>query len=162
MELIRVGISACLLGQEVRYDGGHKRDPVLTEVLGPFVEWVPVCPEVEMGLGTPREPMRLVRDGSSTRMVTIHTGIDHTDAMNAWSKKRLDELARADLDGYVLKSKSPSCGMEVESGPGLFAAALMSQMPGLPVEEEIRLSDARLRKHFIERLFAYHRLKKSA
>jgi uncharacterized protein YbbK (DUF523 family) len=172
MELMRVGISACLLGQQVRFDGGHKRDPFLIETLGPYVEWVPVCPEVEMGLGTPREPLKLVRDGSSTRMIATRTGIDHTDAMNAWAAKRLEELARADLDGYVLKSKSPSCGLErvevfrlnaengsVRDGQGVFAAALLARLPLLPVEDEDRLSDPRLREKFIERLFAYRRLK---
>jgi uncharacterized protein YbbK (DUF523 family) len=112
MELMRVGISACLLGQEVRYDGGHKRDSFLMEMLSPRVEWVPVCPEVEMGLGTPREPLQLVRVGAATRMITIRTGIDHTDAMNAWAARRLETLAAEDLDGYVLKSASPSCGVE--------------------------------------------------
>ena len=168
---IRIGISACLLGQEVRFDGGHKRDQFLTEILGPHVEWVPVCPEVEMGLGTPRETLRLVRAGGSMRMITTRTGIDHTAGMTSWARTRLDELAREDLSGYVLKKDSPSCGMErvkvydegpgmpVRNGRGLFAAALLERCPLLPVEEEGRLSDARLRENFIERVFAYRRLK---
>jgi uncharacterized protein YbgA (DUF1722 family)/uncharacterized protein YbbK (DUF523 family) len=167
---LRIGISACLLGQEVRFDGGHKRDRFLTEVLGPVVEWVPVCPEVELGLGTPRETLRLVRSESGVRMITTRTGIDHTDGMNAWAKRRLDELAREDLCGYVLKKDSPSCGMErvkvfgaagmpERRGRGLFAAALLERFPSLPVEEEGRLSDPRLRENFIERTFAYRRLK---
>ena len=110
---IKIGISACLLGQEVRFDGGHKKDPFLTTVLAPHVVWVPVCPEVEMGLGTPRETLRLVRSGKRLRMVTTRTGIDHTDGMNVWSARRLDELAGEDLSGYVLKKDSPSCGMPV-------------------------------------------------
>jgi uncharacterized protein YbgA (DUF1722 family)/uncharacterized protein YbbK (DUF523 family) len=167
---LRIGISACLLGQEVRFDGGHKRDRFLTEVLGAVVEWVPVCPEVELGLGTPRETLRLVRSEKGVRMITTRTGIDHTDGMNAWADRRLDELAGEDLCGYVLKKDSPSCGMErvkvfgaagmpERQGRGLFAAALLERFPCLPVEEEGRLSDPRLRENFIERTFAYRRLK---
>jgi uncharacterized protein YbgA (DUF1722 family)/uncharacterized protein YbbK (DUF523 family) len=170
LELIRIGISACLLGQEVRFDGGHKRDHFLLEVLGPHVEYVPVCPEVEMGLGTPRETLRLVRVGDRLRMITTRTAIDHTDGMNAWSAKRLAELEREDLSGYVLKKDSPSCGMErvktysevgtpTRDGRGLFASALLARMPLLPVEEEGRLSDPTLRENFIERIFAYRRMK---
>jgi uncharacterized protein YbgA (DUF1722 family)/uncharacterized protein YbbK (DUF523 family) len=165
---LRVGISACLLGQEVRFDGGHKRDRFLTDVLGPHVEWVAVCPEVEMGLGTPRETLRLVDDRGTTRMVTTRTGVDHTDAMAAWAKRRLAALAAADLDGYVLKSKSPSCGLErvkvygadapVRTGRGLYAAALLAAQPLLPIEEEGRLMDPVRRENFIERLFAHRRL----
>ena len=167
---LRIGISACLLGQEVRFDGGHKRDRFLTDVLGPFVEFVAVCPEVELGLGTPRETLRLVRSTNGLRMITTRTGIDHTDAMAAWARCRLDELGREDLCGYVLKKDSPSCGMErvkvfgtggmpERHGRGLFAAALIERFPNLPVEEEGRLSDPRLRENFIERTFAYRRLK---
>jgi uncharacterized protein YbgA (DUF1722 family)/uncharacterized protein YbbK (DUF523 family) len=167
---IRIGISACLLGQEVRFDGGHKRDAFLMDVLGKHVEWVPVCPEVEVGMGTPRETLRLFRDNGTTRMVTTRTGIDYTRPMNTWSKQRVAELARADLDGYVLKKDSPSCGMErvkvfdgsgpaVRNGRGLFASVLLAALPLLPVEEEGRLSDTSLRENFIERVFAYRRLK---
>ena len=170
MTPIRIGISACLLGQEVRFDGGHKRDPFLTEVLGKHVEWVPVCPEVEVGMGTPRETLRLVRAGTTTRMVTTRTGVDYTARMNAWAKRRVAALERDDLDGYVLKKDSPSCGMErvkVFNGPGpatregrgLFANVLLADLPLLPVEEEGRLCDPRLRENFIERVFAYRRLK---
>lgn len=166
---LRLGISACLLGQEVRFDGGHKRDDFLTRILGPHVEWVPVCPEVEMGLGTPRETLRLVRDEGRIRMITTRTGIDHTDGMNQWSGVRLEELARENLSGYVLKKDSPSCGMErvktyggagmpARDGRGLFASALLQRLPLLPVEEEGRLTDASLRENFIERVFAYRRL----
>ena len=176
--MIRIGISACLLGQEVRFDGGHKRDQFLTTVLGPHVEFVPVCPEVEMGLGTPRETLRLVRDGGSLRMVTTRTNIDHTDSMTRWAAGRLEALASEDLSGYVLKKDSPSCGMErvktwatvqhgatltggapARDGQGLFAAALLTRFPLLPVEEEGRLADARLRENFIERVFAYRRVR---
>src|SRR5262245_59335238 len=157
---LRIGISACLLGQEVRFDGGHKRDHFLADILGPHVEWVPVCPEVEMGLGTPRETLRLVREPGrrGLRMVTTKTGVDHSDGMNAWARMRLDELAGLGLSGYVLKKDSPSCGMErvktysagglpERNGRGLFAAALMKRLPSLPVEEEGRLGDHRLREN---------------
>jgi uncharacterized protein YbgA (DUF1722 family)/uncharacterized protein YbbK (DUF523 family) len=168
----RIGISACLLGDEVRFDGGHKRDPFLTETLTPHVEWVRVCPEVEVGMGTPREALRLVRAaGNDVRMLTTKTGVDHTDSMNAWAGRRVRELEREDLSGYVLKSKSPSCGMErvkvfaikggaERSGRGLFAEVLMRHFPCLPVEEEGRLCDPRLRENFIERVFAYQRLRR--
>ena len=167
---IRLGISACLLGDQVRFDGGHKRDRFLTDTLGPFVEWVRVCPEVELGLGTPRETLRLVKSDGALRMITTRTAVDHTDGMNSWAKRRVSELAGEDLCGYVLKEDSPSCGMDrvkvysadampERSGRGLFATALMARFPNLPVEEEGRLSDPRLRENFIERVFAYRRLK---
>ena len=167
---VRIGISACLLGEEVRFDGGHRRDPFLTEVLGPHVTWVPVCPEVELGLGTPRETLRLVRSGRDLRMITTRTGVDHTEAMNRWSRKRLEQLAAENLCGYVLKKDSPSCGMEAvkvhgrvsfpeRNGRGLFARALLKRFPSLPVEEEGRLADPALRENFIERVFAYRRLR---
>jgi len=171
VERPRLGISACLLGDEVRFDGGHKRDPFLTDVLGPHVEWIRVCPEVEVGMGTPRETLRLVRDGNDpVRMVTTRTGVDHTDAMERWSGRRLGELAGEDLSGYVLKKDSPSCGMERVKvfgggtphriGRGIYAAALLERFPNLPVEEEGRLSDPVLRENFIERVFACHRLRR--
>src|SRR5438552_4763645 len=109
--LARVGISQCLLGENVRYDGGHKLDRVLVETLGPLVEWVPVCPEVEVGLGTPREPMRLVGDLHEPRLITINTVVDHTDAMNRFAQQRVRELEALNLSGFVFKSASPSCGI---------------------------------------------------
>src|SRR5688572_14976831 len=162
---IRIGISACLLGEQVRYDGSHKRADHLRD-LGPDIEWVPVCPEVEMGLGTPREPMDLVRRGGSLRMITARTGIDHTDALQTWAQKRLEALAAENLSGYVLKADSPSCGREhvatfdddgqsARDGRGLFAAALMERFPQLPVEDERRLSDPAVREDFIHRATAY-------
>ena len=171
-ERVRIGISACLLGDEVRFDGGHKRDAFLTDVLGPHVEWVRVCPEVEVGMGTPRETLRLVRDGTGpVRMLTTRTGVDHTETMQRWSTRRLTELAGEDLSGYVLKKDSPSCGMErvkvfgsagmpQRNGRGVYAAALLERFPNLPVEEEGRLSDPVLRENFIERVFAYQRLRR--
>jgi len=165
---IRVGISACLLGQEVRYDGGHKRDRYITDTLGKFFEWVPVCPEVEMGLGTPRETLRLEGDSTSPRLVFAKSRGDITAGMQAWATSRLDDLARLDLSGYILKSDSPSCGMErvrvyrasgipAKDGVGIFARALTDRLPLLPVEEEGRLHDLPLRENFIERVFCYRR-----
>jgi uncharacterized protein YbbK (DUF523 family) len=167
----RLGISACLLGQEVRYDGGHKRDAFLTQTLGPLVEWVPVCPEVELGLGIPREPIRLQGDPASPRLVAPESGADHTAAMIRLARRRAAELAALDLSGYVLKKDSPSCGMErvrvyatagppARRGTGLFARELGARLPLLPLEEEGRLHDPRLRENFIERVFAYQRWKR--
>ena len=164
----RLGVSRCLLGDEVRYDGGHKHDRFLTDVLGRYVEWVPVCPEVEAGLGTPREPMRLVGDPQNPRLVTIQSRIDHTRALETISTNRLDELKRLDLSGYVFKTGSPSCGIEhvrlynkhgvpSRKGTGLFAQAFIEQFPLIPVEEEGRLCDPALRENFIERVFCYRR-----
>src|SRR5687767_10789024 len=153
---LRVGVSACLLGQEVRYDGGHKRDRFLTDVLGPFVEWVPVCPEVEIGLGVPRPPIRLEGHADAPRLVDPRSGADHTDSMRRFASARMAALARLDLAGYVLKEGSPSCGMERvrvhatggvrRNGVGVFARGLMDALPALPVEEEGRLCDPRLRE----------------
>jgi uncharacterized protein YbgA (DUF1722 family)/uncharacterized protein YbbK (DUF523 family) len=165
---LRVGISACLLGQEVRYDGGHKRDHFLTDTLGQFVEWVPVCPEVELGLGIPRESIRLEGDAAAPRLVAPKSGRDHTAAMARLARQRVAALAGQDLAGFVLKKDSPSCGMErvrvfrgsgppARSGVGAFARTLMERLPLLPVEEEGRLSDPTLRENFVERLFAYAR-----
>jgi uncharacterized protein YbbK (DUF523 family) len=169
-----VGISRCLLGDEVRYDGGHTRDAVLLDALGPYVEWVPVCPEVEMGMDTPREPIHLVSapDGVTSgprrvRLVGVNSGRDWTAAMDAWRRERLSELAEVQLSGYVLKQDSPSCGMEgvrvdtidgaTRTGRGLFAQALLDAMPDLPIEEEGRLHDRRVRERFLERVLAHHR-----
>lgn len=171
-DTVRIGISSCLLGQQVRFDGGHKRDPFLVETFGQFVEWVEVCPEVEVGLGTPREAIRLVRegDGGGVRLVGVKSATDHTDAMRRWAAARVEALAREVLDGYILKKDSPSCGMErvkvytpggvpSRDGRGLFAEALIARLPLLPVEEEGRLSDPRLRDLFVERVFAHRRLR---
>ena len=167
---IRIGISSCLLGEGVRFDGGHKRDVYLTETFGRFVEWVPVCPEVECGLGTPRESMRLVSARDGARLLTVRTHLDHTDRMTQYSERRVEELAARELCGYVLKKDSPSCGLHrvkvygahgvpTKSGRGIFAVRLADRFPSLPVEEEGRLSDPRLRENFVERVFAYSRLR---
>ncbi|MEC4890948.1 MAG: DUF523 and DUF1722 domain-containing protein [Nitrospira sp.] len=165
---LRLGISRCLLGDEVRFDGGHKRDNFLTDVLGPYVEWVPVCPEVEAGLGTPREAMRLVGDPAHPRLLTITSGKDHTRVLERMTAKRLEALGDLDLSGYVFKRGSPSCGVErvrvyteqgmpSRNGSGIFARAFVEQFPLIPVEEEGRLCDAPLRENFIERVFCYRR-----
>jgi uncharacterized protein YbgA (DUF1722 family)/uncharacterized protein YbbK (DUF523 family) len=174
---VRIGVSACLIGSEVRFDGQHKRDSFLVDQLGPCVEWVSVCPEVEVGMGVPRESVRLVRSGSApgrSLMLGNQSGDDWTGRMNAFGRERVKKLGHQDLSGYVLKAKSPSCGMErvklfdgvekgtrvTRDGVGLFAGELMRQMPNLPIEEEGRLHDPRLRENFIERVFAYHRVRR--
>ena len=174
-EPVRVGVSSCLLGARVRYDGQHKRDAFLEDVLAPFVTFVPVCPEVEVGMGVPREPVHLVRGPRGrTRMVAIDSGDDWTARMEAFAARRVEALAAQELSGYVLKAKSPSCGMERvkvfdrpaakspprHDGMGLFARALRERLPNLPVEEEGRLHDPRLRENFVERLFAYARVRR--
>jgi uncharacterized protein YbgA (DUF1722 family)/uncharacterized protein YbbK (DUF523 family) len=167
-EKIRLGVSSCLLGEKVRFDGGHKLDRFLTETLGRFVEFVPVCPEVEMGLPTPRETLRLVGEPEAQRLVFSKSGEDITEAMTAWAQARVTELEKEDLCGFVFKSKSPSSGMERvklydrngvpnKQGVGLFAQAFMAHLPLLPVEEDGRLHDPRLRENFIESIFVMKR-----
>ena len=165
---IKLGISACLLGQKVRYDGEHKLDHFITETLGKFVEFVPVCPEVECGLEIPREAMHLVAAPESPRLVTVRTQVDYTERMLAWARKRVVELEQDDLCGFIFKSDSPSSGMErvkiysgkgaaAKTGVGLFAREFMQHFPLLPVEEEGRLHDPGLRENFLERLFTLKR-----
>jgi uncharacterized protein YbbK (DUF523 family)/uncharacterized protein YbgA (DUF1722 family) len=167
---VRLGISACLLGRPVRFDGGHKRDAFLVDALGRFVEWVPVCPEEEAGLGTPREAMRLVRTGAKICLVTLRSNRDLTSELRAHANARVSELTGRDLDGFVLKKDSPSCGLTrvkvyergipTRSGRGLFAEELCGRFPLLPVEDEGRLRDPAIREHFLERVFAYSRLRR--
>ena len=162
---VRIGISACLLGEKVRYDGGHKLDRLLKETLGRWFEYVPVCPEVGFGLGVPREAMHLSNDSPSPRLVTIHTNRDITDRMVAWTRRRVIELEGEDLSGFIFKSGSPSCGMEgvpvrnkegvpVGRGKGLFARAFMDHFPLLPVEEDGHLRDQALREAFLKRVLS--------
>ncbi|HBI16343.1 MAG TPA: DUF1722 domain-containing protein [Desulfobulbaceae bacterium] len=171
-EQIRLGISSCLLGNEVRYNGGHQLDLFITKTLGPFVEFVPVCPEVECGLGVPRESMRLVGTMDNPRLLTTKSGIDHTDRMQEWARKKVRELEQENLCGFIFKSKSPSSGMErvrvyrpdgtgyVGTRPGMFAELFMNHFPLLPVEEDGRLHDIALRENFIEQIFVYRRWRK--
>ena len=165
---IRLGISSCLMGNPVRYDGGHQHDRYLTETLGAYVEYVPVCPEVECGLGIPRESMRLVGDPASPRLLTSRSGVDHTGRMCVWADERLKELAKENLDGFIFKKDSPSSGMERvkvygehgmarKIGIGIFARAFMQAFPTLPTEEDGRLHDPGLRENFIERIFVHRR-----
>lgn len=165
---LRLGVSSCLLGESVRYDGGHARDRFVADTLGAWFEFVPVCPEVEIGMTVPRPTVRLVDEGEGTRLVAPSTGEDFTDRMVRFARRKVTQLARLELDGYVLKRGSPSCGMErirtYRSGmparrndAGLFARVLLDRWPGLPVEEEGRLNDAKLRENFIERVFCRNR-----
>jgi uncharacterized protein YbgA (DUF1722 family)/uncharacterized protein YbbK (DUF523 family) len=165
---IRLGISTCLLGENVRYDGGHKRDRFIIETVGQFVEFVPVCPEVECGLPVPRESMHLAGNPESPRLVTTRTKNDHTERMVNWARKRVGELEKENLCGFIFKSNSPSSGMErvkvyndhgmaQKIGVGMFARAFMDHFPLIPVEEDGRLHDVRLRENFIELIFALKR-----
>ncbi|HPG40479.1 MAG TPA: DUF523 and DUF1722 domain-containing protein [bacterium] len=165
---LKLGISSCLLGESVRYDGGHKLDKYLRDILGQFVEWAPVCPEVECGLSTPREAMHLIGDVDSPRLVTVKSGVDLTEQMLKWAEEKLAFLEKEELCGFIFKTKSPSSGMRdvriyndkgmvVNKGVGLWAKAFMKHFPWLPVEDEGRLNDAALRENFIERIFVMHR-----
>lgn len=169
----RIGISACLLGERVRFDGGHKHDAFLTDTFGKFVEWVPVCPELEVGMGVPREAVRLVGNPADPEIIAERSGRDWTAAMKRYALKRTKELVQLDLSGYVFKKNSPSCGVERvrvytpkgmpnKQGRGLFAAAVMEHLPLMPVEEEGRLTNPLLRENFIERVFSYHRWQATA
>jgi len=168
MEKITIGISTCLLGEKVRYDGGHKHDRYITGTLGQYFEWAPVCPEVGCGLPVPREAMRLVGSPEDPRLITIRTGIDHTERMKEWAQKKLDDLAREELSGFIFKSRSPSSGMQgvkvysesgmpSRRGAGIFARAFMERFPLLPAEDDGRLNDPKLRENFIERVFVFKR-----
>jgi len=167
-EKIKLGISSCLLGEKVRFDGGHKLDRYLTDTLGNYVQYVPVCPEVECGMPIPREALRQVGDPASPRLVTSHTKQDFTDPMVRWARERVQGLEREELCGFIFKANSPSSGMERvrvydaggmphKVGVGLFARIFMEHFPLLPVEEEGRLHDPKLRENFIERIFVYKR-----
>ncbi len=168
MEKIKIGISRCLLGDKVRYDGGHKHDRYITDTLGRYFEWVPVCPEVECGLPIPREAMRLVGNPDSPRLMTIKTHIDHTEGMKKWAAKRMEDLKQEGLCGFIFKSRSPSSGMQgvkvysengmpSHKGVGVFAGTFMSAFPLLPAEDDGRLNDPKLRENFIERVFVFKR-----
>lgn len=165
---IHLGVSTCLLGEEVRYDGGHKLDRFLVNTLGGFVEWVPVCPEFEIGLGVPRESLRLVGDPETPRLIAPKSGHDYTERMQAWARERLEGLAAVKLHGFIFKKNSPSSGlfrvrvydqngMPSRVGTGIFPREVMKRFPLLPLEEEGRLHDMRLRENFIERIFTYYR-----
>jgi uncharacterized protein YbgA (DUF1722 family)/uncharacterized protein YbbK (DUF523 family) len=166
-ERVRIGISACLLGEKVRYDGGHKKDRFLVDLFGKYVEWVPVCPEVEMGLPIPRDNLRLIEEGGELRLFAPKTATDYTAQMKRFARGRVNELVREDIVGFVFKRASPSCGLQQvrvykkgvpgPRSPGLFAREFTRSLPTLPVEEEGRLNDPRLRENFVSRVFAQHR-----
>jgi len=166
---IKIGVSSCLLGVKVRFDGNHRQDRYLTDILDPYVEWMRVCPEVEVGMGVPRESVYLLGNLEEPRMVGHRTGKDWTDPMNRYAQKRVRELVAEDLCGFIFKKASPSCGiggvpirsekkMPIGKGAGLFARAFMQEYPLVPVEDEGRLNDAKIRDNFITRIFAYRRL----
>lgn len=145
---IRVLVSACLLGEKVRYDGGHKRDAIIVKTLGRFFEYVPVCPEVECGLPTPREAMKLAGDLARPRLVTVNSGVDHTRKMQDWIRRKRKDLKGLGLRGYICKRNSPSCALD-----GMFTKAFLEHFPLIPVEEEGRLQDPALRVIFVKRVF---------
>lgn len=162
-----VGISACLLGEKVRYDKGHKRDHFITDILGRYVDFFPVCPEIESGMGVPRDSMRLTDVSGSVRLITNKQGEDKTEQLTDWSKKKIATLTDIPFCGFIFKSKSPSCGLHQvkvygqhvveKKGQGLFARRFLQHFPLIPVEEESRLHDDSLRENFIERLFIMQR-----
>lgn len=165
---IKIGISACLLGNKVRYNGGHARNRYITDTLSQYVQFVPVCPEVECGLGTPRPTMHLRGDPDNPRLVVTNTGEDFTQKMVAWARKRLKDLEKQDLCGFIFKKNSPSSGMlrvkifnekgqPGKTGSGIFAGMFMKHFPLIPAEEDGRLNDPKLRENFIERIFALQR-----
>lgn len=167
-EKIKIGISRCLLGENVRYDGGHKLDHYFAYTLGKYVEWVAVCPEVEYGLPVPREAMRLAGAPESPRLVTVRTKVDHTEGMQKWVQKKLKELEKENLCGFIFKSKSPSSGIRgvkvyqesgvpLKSGAGIFGGAFVRHFPVIPAEDDGRLHDPQLRENFIERVFVFRR-----
>lgn len=166
----RIGVSSCLLGRKVRWDGGHRRDAFLVDVLGEQVEWVPVCPELEAGMGVPRPPIRLVGDPRAPRVLEERTGRDHTARLRRFAEARVRALAALDLAGYVTKRDSPSCGLAAvpvhpargaarprRSGVGSFVRVLLERLPLLPVEDEVRLRDPAVLDAFVERVFAHAR-----
>jgi len=165
---VRLGISSCLLGEKVRFNGGHMKDSFLLDTLGRYVEWVPVCPEVEIGMGIPRENIRLIGDPQSPRLAAPKSGTDYTDTMKQWAGMRVNQPDFMGIHGYILKSNSPSCGLfrvrvyanptaPSRNGQGMFAQKLVVTFPLLPVEEEGRLHDAKIRENFVERIFVYQR-----
>lgn len=154
---IKLGISSCLLGKNVRYDSGHKLDHYLKDMLGKFVEWVGICPEAECGLGIPREAMHLVGNPESPRLITKTTNIDHTGRMLEWAEKKLKELEKEKISGFIFKNNSPSCGLHRvfhRKGTGIFAAKFIKYFRALPVEDERRIRNENCRKKFIENIFA--------
>jgi uncharacterized protein YbgA (DUF1722 family)/uncharacterized protein YbbK (DUF523 family) len=165
---IKIGVSACLMGENVRWNGGHSRSRFITDTLSQFVEFEPVCPEVEAGFPTPRETFRLVGEPDDPRLITTKGKVDHTDHMQQWARNRVRQLEEADLCGFIFKKDSPNSGlyrvkvyndqgMPVKQGTGIFAREFVRQFPRVPVEEDGRLNDPKLRENFIEQIFAMRR-----
>lgn len=170
---VTLGISSCLLGNRVRFDGGHKMERFLTDTLGRYVRYVPVCPEVEYGLPIPREPLHLVGNSEAPRLMTSRTRVDHTEGMLRWARERVKTLENENLCGFIFKSRSPSSGMErvkvyddngvpANKGVGIFARVFMDHFPLIPVEEEGRLHDPLLRENFVQRIFTLKRWRETA
>ena len=167
---IKIGVSSCLLGEKVRWNGDHKQDRYVRNVLGNYFEYIPTCPEVDVGMGIPRETVALYGTLENPRMIGKKTQTDWTKKMNKYTKDRISELAKHDLCGYIFKSKSPSCGTgrvnvysefgsaKVRHGAGIFASAFVKSMPLVPVEDEGRLHDARIKENFIIRVFCFYRI----
>ena len=165
VEPVRIGVSSCLLGERVRYDGADKHDPLLVGMLGSFFAFVSVCPEVGCGMTTPREAMRLEGDPDRPRLVAIESRSDRTETMLAYCRSKVVELEAAELCGFVFKKNSPSCGLcgvmvhrdgiAVAGGSGLFAARVVAHFPELPVEEAESLNRPDLMEHFVARVFRY-------
>jgi len=167
-EKIKIGISSCLLGEKVRYDGNHQLDRFITDTLGQYFEFIPVCPEIECGLPVPREPMHLFGSTQSPRLITIKTGVDYTERMLTWVERKLKKLENENLCGFIFKSRSPSSsirnvkvyklsGTVTKTGKGLFGGAFMEHFPLIPVEDDGRLHNPRFRENFIERIFVLKR-----
>lgn len=167
-EKITLGVSSCLIGEQVRYSGTHARDHYITDTLGAYFNWVSVCPEVEIGLPVPREAMRLIGHHDSTRLVTRKSGVDYTDKMLSWASRRLKELEKENLAGFIFKSRSPSSGMSgvrvytekgmpSRTGSGIFGGAFTRHFPFLPAIDDGRLHNPSLRENFIERVFVFKR-----
>ena len=168
-EKIRIGVSSCLIGEKVRWNGDHKQDRYVREILSRYFEYIPVCPEVEVGMGVPRETVALYGDPEKPSMISKKTQTDWTKPMEKYIKSRINTLSADDLCGYIFKSKSPSCGMgrvplysefgshKVKHGPGMFANAFINSFPLVPTEEEGRLNDPRIRENFIVRVFSFKR-----
>jgi uncharacterized protein YbgA (DUF1722 family)/uncharacterized protein YbbK (DUF523 family) len=170
---IIVGVSGCLLGEKVRWNGDHKRDRFITDVLGKYFEYISICPELEVGMGVPRETVALYGSLKEQKLIGKKSRNDWTDKMKSYNDETFDSLSKKDLCGFLFKSKSPSCGLgrvpiysyddpvKVRHGSGLFAKNFIKKFPLIPVEDEGRLNDPRIRENFITKIFCFHSLKKN-
>lgn len=169
-DIILLGISSCLLGERVRYDGNHKRDDLILKQLGPRIHFMSICPEVGIGMGVPRPPIQLVSEGGSIRAVDVEDpSLDVTEQLTLFAQQLSPQLQA--VSGFIFKSRSPSCGQHstecssannhVSLGSGLFAAEIIRLNPGLPVAEESELHNPDSLNRFLEQVFAYHRLRQA-